>query len=47
MRQIFGDGIGRLLDGPEAFLRMRAHEALHLVDALVVDARGDIDQHQR
>ncbi len=45
MRQIFGNGVSRLLDRRKAFSGMSAHEALHLGDALIIDAWGDIDQH--
>ena len=47
VRQIGGDRVGGLRDRAEALLRMRAHEALDLCDASTVDARRDIDQHQR
>ena len=47
VRQIFGDGVGGLCDRREPFGRARAHEVLDFCDALPIDPRRDVDQHDR
>src|SRR5260221_8331406 len=47
VRQVGGNRIGGLRDRTEAFTKLRTHEALDLGNAATVDARRDVDQHQR
>ena len=45
MRLVAGDGVGDLVERVEA-VGLLAHERLDLVDALRLDARSDVDEHQ-
>lgn len=47
MRQILRDRVGGVLDGGETVRRMRAHEVVNLLEAVWIDARRDVHQHER